>query len=99
MDLNEFLGPKPIVIDLRAENRWEAIDELIDQLVVHHKIKAEHQLVAPTVQCHPAQGWSGATTLGQQFKMIFNPNGVGSFRFRGDATPLGLGKNKTRYPG
>jgi len=23
MDLNDFLGPKPIVIDLKAENRWE----------------------------------------------------------------------------
>ena len=43
MDLNDFLGPKPIIIDLRAENRWQAIDELIDQLVVHHKIKAEHR--------------------------------------------------------
>ena len=43
MDLNDFLGPEPIVIDLQAENRWEAIDELIDQLVVHHKIKAEHR--------------------------------------------------------
>ena len=43
MDLNDFWGPKPIVIDLHAENRWEAIDELIDQLVVHHKIKAEHR--------------------------------------------------------
>jgi hypothetical protein len=36
MDLNDFLGPKPIVIDLHAVNRWEAIDELIDHLVVHH---------------------------------------------------------------
>jgi fructose-specific phosphotransferase system IIA component len=43
MDLNDFLGPDPIVIDLHAENRWEAIDELIDQLVVHNKIKAEHR--------------------------------------------------------
>ena len=43
MDLNDFLGPKPIVIELKAENRWEAIDELIDQLVVHRKIKAEHR--------------------------------------------------------
>jgi mannitol/fructose-specific phosphotransferase system IIA component (Ntr-type) len=43
MDLNDFLGPKPIVIDLRAENRWQANDELIDQLVLHHKIKAEHR--------------------------------------------------------
>ena len=27
MDLNDFLGPKPIVIDLQAENRWQAIDD------------------------------------------------------------------------
>jgi len=43
MDLNDFLGPEPIVIDLQAQNRWKAINELIDQLVVHHKIKAEHR--------------------------------------------------------
>jgi fructose-specific phosphotransferase system IIA component len=43
MDLNDFLGPEPIVIELQAENRWQAIDELIDQLVIHHKIKAEHR--------------------------------------------------------
>jgi hypothetical protein len=36
--------------------------------------KAGHQLIATTGQCHPAQGWNGASTLGQQFKMIFNPN-------------------------
>jgi mannitol/fructose-specific phosphotransferase system IIA component (Ntr-type) len=43
MDLNDFLGPKPIVIDLQAENRWQAIDELIAALVAHNKIKPEHQ--------------------------------------------------------
>jgi fructose-specific phosphotransferase system IIA component len=43
MDLNDFLGPEPIVIDLQAQDRWEAIDELINQLVVHRKIKAEHR--------------------------------------------------------
>jgi len=41
MDLNDFLGPKPIVIDLQAENRWQAIDELIGVLAVHGKIKPE----------------------------------------------------------
>ena len=40
MDLNDFLGPKPIVIDLQAENQWQAIDELIGSLVAHGKIKA-----------------------------------------------------------
>jgi mannitol/fructose-specific phosphotransferase system IIA component (Ntr-type) len=41
MDLNDFLGPKPIVIELLAENRWQAIDELISCLVTHGKIKPE----------------------------------------------------------
>jgi len=43
LDLNDFLGPKPIVIDLHAENRWEAIDELINHLVANQKIKTEHR--------------------------------------------------------
>src|ERR1700722_259428 len=43
MDLDDLFTPKPMVIDLRAENRWEAIDELIDHLVAHHKIKIEHR--------------------------------------------------------
>ena len=41
--LNDFLGPNPIVIDLQAENRWQAIHKLIDQLVLRKKIKAEHR--------------------------------------------------------
>ena len=43
MDLNDFLGPEPIVIGLQAENRWQAIDELIGALVTHGKIKPEHR--------------------------------------------------------
>jgi mannitol/fructose-specific phosphotransferase system IIA component (Ntr-type) len=43
MNLSDFLGPKPTVIDLRAETRWEAIDELINHLVATHKIKPEHR--------------------------------------------------------
>ena len=42
MDLDDFFGPKPDVIDLRAENRWQAIDELVNHLVATHKIKPEH---------------------------------------------------------
>ena len=41
MDLNDFFGPNPDVIELHADNRWEAIDELIDHLVADHKIKSE----------------------------------------------------------
>lgn len=39
MDLNDFLGPNPIVIELQADNRWQAIDELINALVARGKIK------------------------------------------------------------
>jgi mannitol/fructose-specific phosphotransferase system IIA component (Ntr-type) len=43
MDLNDFLGPNAIVVDLRAENRWDAIDELLDHLVDHRQIKLENR--------------------------------------------------------
>jgi mannitol/fructose-specific phosphotransferase system IIA component (Ntr-type) len=39
MDLGDFLGP----VDLHAENRWGAIDELIKHLVTTHKISTEHR--------------------------------------------------------
>ena len=45
MDLNDFLGPKPVVIELQAENRWQAIDELIGALVAQGKIKSEDRKV------------------------------------------------------
>ena len=38
MDLGNLFGP----IKLRAENRWEAIDELIHHLAVIDRIKIEH---------------------------------------------------------
>jgi mannitol/fructose-specific phosphotransferase system IIA component (Ntr-type) len=44
MDLNDFFGPDPpIVINLQAKDRWEAIDELINCLVINNKIKPEHR--------------------------------------------------------
>ena len=43
MDLNDYLGPEPIVVDLHAVNRWEAINELINSLVAQHKLPAEHR--------------------------------------------------------
>ncbi len=42
MDLGDILGREQIITELRASNRWEAIDELIDNLVATGKIKAEH---------------------------------------------------------
>ncbi len=51
MDLNDFLGPKPIVIDLQAENRWQAIDELIDCLVTNGKLKpGDRHAIAESVK-------------------------------------------------
>ncbi len=43
MDLADILNQEQIVTDLRATNRWEAIDELIGNLVTTGKISAEHR--------------------------------------------------------
>ncbi len=42
MDLGDILSRDQIVPDLRATNRWEAIDELINNLVTTGKISPEH---------------------------------------------------------
>ena len=43
MDLGDILSKEQIIPDLRATNRWEAIDELINNLVVTGKITAQNQ--------------------------------------------------------
>ena len=43
MDLGDILSKAQIITDLRATNRWEAIDELINNLVVTGKITPEHR--------------------------------------------------------
>ncbi len=43
MELGDILTREQIITDLRATNRWEAIDELIDNLVTTGRIKAEHR--------------------------------------------------------
>jgi len=43
MDLGDILSKEQIIVDLQATNRWEAIDELISNLVRTNKICAEHQ--------------------------------------------------------
>src|SRR5512136_3054129 len=43
MDLGDILSKAQIIPDLRANNRWEAIDELINNLVATGKIRPEHQ--------------------------------------------------------
>ena len=42
MDLGDILTREQIITDLQATNRWEAIDELIKNLVATGKIKPEH---------------------------------------------------------
>ncbi|MCX8108505.1 MAG: PTS sugar transporter subunit IIA [Verrucomicrobiae bacterium] len=43
MTLGDILDPSTIVVDLKASNRWEAIDELIDCLVRAGKIQPQHR--------------------------------------------------------
>ena len=43
MDLADILNQEQIVTDLHATNRWEAIDELIGNLVSTGKSPAEHR--------------------------------------------------------
>src|SRR5579862_6594336 len=42
MDLGDILGPEQIVPEMTATNRWEAIDELIKNLVNTGRIKPEN---------------------------------------------------------
>ncbi|HJO09348.1 MAG TPA: PTS sugar transporter subunit IIA [Verrucomicrobiota bacterium] len=42
MDLADFLTKEQVVTDLKASDRWEAIEELIGLLVNNGQIKAEH---------------------------------------------------------
>ena len=43
MELGDILSKELIIPELRAKDRWEAIDELIDHLVANGKIAAEHR--------------------------------------------------------
>jgi mannitol/fructose-specific phosphotransferase system IIA component (Ntr-type) len=43
MDLGDILSPELIIPELKASDRWEAIDELVDGLVKSQKIKPEHR--------------------------------------------------------
>jgi fructose-specific phosphotransferase system IIA component len=49
MDLGDILGKEQIITEMQATNRWEAIDELINNLVATNKIKPEHHDAIATV--------------------------------------------------
>ena len=51
MDLGDILTREQIITDLQATNRWEAIDELINNLAATGKINAEsHHAIASVVK-------------------------------------------------
>ena len=51
MDLGDILSKEQIITDLRATNRWEAIDELINNLVATGKISPNnHEAIAAVVK-------------------------------------------------
>jgi fructose-specific phosphotransferase system IIA component len=51
MDLGDILSKEQIITDLQATDRWQAIDELINNLVATGKIKPEnHDAIAVVVK-------------------------------------------------
>src|SRR5204863_9812989 len=60
MDLGDILSKEQIVTDLQATNRWEAIDELINNLVAVGKIQADqHDAIAAVVKKRESQMSTG----------------------------------------
>ena len=43
MNLGDILSPAQIITEMQASNRWEAIDELLTNLISTAKIKQEHR--------------------------------------------------------
>jgi mannitol/fructose-specific phosphotransferase system IIA component (Ntr-type) len=43
LGLGDILGPEQIITDLKAADRWQAIDELVDKLVSTGKVKSENR--------------------------------------------------------
>jgi len=43
MHLADILSPAQIIPEMRATNRWEAIDELVEQLVIAGRVAPEHR--------------------------------------------------------
>jgi len=43
MDLGDILSPQQVLSDMKASTRWEAIDELISQLIESARIKPENR--------------------------------------------------------
>ena len=63
MDLADILGREQIVPELKATNRWEAIDELIGNLVATGKIQpADREAIVRAAVGLAVLGPSGVST-------------------------------------
>ena len=51
MNLADILSPEQIIPELRAQDRWVAIDELIEKLVLAGKIKPENREAITAAVC------------------------------------------------
>src|ERR1043165_3468308 len=40
---DDYFGPNVNVVDLQAQDRWQAIEEIMNHLVDTHKIQAQHR--------------------------------------------------------
>jgi len=43
MDFDDYFGPSINVVDLKAQDRWQAIEELVNHLVDTHKLQSQHR--------------------------------------------------------
>src|SRR3954462_7410879 len=43
MDFDDYFGPNVNVVDLKAQDRWQAIEELMNHFVDTHKIQPQHR--------------------------------------------------------
>jgi len=51
MDFEDLFGGKPIPVELKAKDRWDAIEELIESLVLSSKInRANEQAIKQAVR-------------------------------------------------
>ena len=51
MDFEDFLGPEVNVVELQGQDRWQAIEELINHLVATRKIPTQHRdLLAESIR-------------------------------------------------
>jgi mannitol/fructose-specific phosphotransferase system IIA component (Ntr-type) len=43
MDFDDYFGPEVNIVDLQAQDRWQAVEELMHHLVNSRKIQSQHR--------------------------------------------------------